>query len=102
MTQDETRRAGEALMAGAGLTVLLFVIGVARRSYAALAIPVFAGLAAAAGMAFWVGYTMATTNWDDPEDFGVEPPSGGAHDEDAPGGDAHAEHAPGGAGAPAS
>ena len=72
MDQDQTRQAGRALMAGAGLSVVLFLLGVARRSYAALAIPVFAGLAAAAGMAFWVGYTMATTNWDDPDDFGVE------------------------------
>ena len=78
MNQDETRRAGEALMAGAGLTLLLFLVGVARRSYAALVIPVFAGLAAAAGMAFWVGYTMATTNWDDPDDFGVEESGGNA------------------------
>jgi hypothetical protein len=69
MTQDETRRAGQALMAGAGVAVVAFLVGAMRRSYAVLAIPVFAGIAAAAGMAFWVGYTMATTNWDDPEDF---------------------------------
>jgi len=72
MTQDQTRRSGQALMAGAGLSVLLFLMGAAKRSYAVLAIPVFAGLIAAAGMAFWVGYTMATTNWDDPEDYGVD------------------------------
>ena len=69
MTQDETRRAGQALMAGAGLSMLLFLVGVARRSYLVLALPVFAALSAAAGMALWVGYTMATQNWDDPEDF---------------------------------
>ena len=69
MTQDQTRRAGEALMVGAALSVLFFLIGAAKRSYAVLAIPVFAGLTAAAGMAFWVGMTMAKTNWDDPEDF---------------------------------
>ena len=69
MTQDDTRRAGQALMAGAGLSVLLFLMGAAKRSYAVLAIPVFAGVAAGAAMAFWVGYTMATQNWDDPEDF---------------------------------
>lgn len=69
MTQDQTRQAGRALMAGAALSVLMFLVGAMKRSYAVLAIPVFAGLVAAAGMAFWVGYTMANTNWDDPEDF---------------------------------
>jgi hypothetical protein len=59
-------------MAAAGGSLLLFLIGAMRRSYAVLAIPVFVGVAAAAGLAFWVGYTMATTNWDDPADFGVE------------------------------
>ncbi|MDA0352415.1 MAG: hypothetical protein DWG79_00530 [Chloroflexi bacterium] len=72
MTQEETRRAGQALMGAAGLTVGAFLLGVTKRSYVVLAIPVFAALAAAAGMAFWVGYTMATTNWNDPDDFGVE------------------------------
>ena len=24
------------------------------------------------GLAFWVGYTMATTNWDSPADFGID------------------------------
>ena len=69
MTLQETRRAGQALRAAAGLSLLLFLAGAAKRSYAVLAIPVFAAVAAAAGMAFWVGYTMATTNWDDPDDF---------------------------------
>jgi len=69
MNQDESRRAGKALMGAAAAAVALFLLGAAKRSYAVLAIPVFVGIAAAAGMAFWVGYTMATTNWDDPEDF---------------------------------
>jgi hypothetical protein len=59
-------------MAAAAGALLVFLFGATRRSYAVLAIPVFAGVAAAAGLAFWVGYTMATTNWDDPADFGVE------------------------------
>ena len=76
MTQEETRRVGKALMAGAGLSLLLFLVGVVRRSYLVLALPVFAGLSAAAGMAIWVGYTMAKQNWDDPEDFIVKHPEG--------------------------
>ena len=56
-------------MTGAGLSILLFGIGISRRSYTALAAPVFAGLLTAAFMAFWVGYTMGTTDWDNPDDF---------------------------------
>ncbi len=69
MTQNQSRNAGNALMTGAALSILMFGIGISRRSYTALAVPVFAGLLAAASMAFWVGYTMKTTNWDHPDDF---------------------------------
>ena len=48
-------------MAASGMTLVLFLIGVGRRSYLVLAIPVFAGLAVVAGLVFWVGYTMAST-----------------------------------------
>ncbi len=72
MTVDNSRRMGQALMAISGLQVLLFLIGASRRSYAALAIPVFAFLAVVSALAFWVGYTMANTDWGEPADYGVE------------------------------
>ena len=52
-------------MAASAVSLLLFLAGAARRSYLALAVPVAAGLAIVAGLGFWVGYTMATTRWDD-------------------------------------
>ena len=52
-------------MAASAASLLLFLAGVARRSYLALAAPVAAGLAVVAGLGFWVGYTMATTRWDE-------------------------------------
>jgi len=60
-----SRQLGQALMGASTLSLLLFLTGVMRRSYAALALPVLAGLAAVAGLAFWIGYTMATTQWED-------------------------------------
>jgi hypothetical protein len=72
VTLDRSRQIGQALMVLSGLQVLLFLIGASRRSYAALAIPVFAGLAVVSALAFWVGYTMATTDWGEPADYGVE------------------------------
>jgi arginine exporter protein ArgO len=75
MTQEQTRLAGRTLMGAAVTSVLLVLAGMARRSYLVLAVPVFAAVATAAGLAFWVGYTMATTDYDDPADYGVEGPS---------------------------
>ena len=65
MTVERSRQLGQALMAASGLTLVLFLIGVARRSYLVLAIPVLAGLAVVSGLVFWVGYTMASAQWSD-------------------------------------
>lgn len=73
MTQDQTRRLGRALMAVSVVQLALFVIGASRRSYVVLAVPVGVALAALAGLGFWVGYTMAHTNWDDPADYPPAP-----------------------------
>ncbi len=76
MTQERSRQIGQLMMGVAVAQVLLFLVGASRRSYAAIALPVFGGLAAISGLAFWVGYTMATTNWDDPADYPVEETEG--------------------------
>jgi hypothetical protein len=72
VTQQRSRQVGQALMALSLLQLLLFVAGTLRRSYAALAIPIGAGLVVVSALTFWVGYTMATTDWDSPADYGVE------------------------------
>jgi hypothetical protein len=51
---------GVVLMAGAVLQMLLFVIGAAKRSYLALALPVMAAMTALTALTFWVGWTMVT------------------------------------------
>jgi hypothetical protein len=75
MNVDQSRQLGQALMGGAGLSVILMLIGMARRSYMAIAVPVAAGLGIVAALAFWVGYTMATTEWEEELDIaaGAEP-----------------------------
>ena len=55
-------------MAASGLGLGFFLVGIVRRSYIVLAIPVAVLAGAAAGLTFWVGYTMATTRWE-PDDF---------------------------------
>ena len=62
---DRSRRLGLLLMASAVLQLLVFLGAASRRSYAALALPVGAGVAALSVLAFWVGYTMAYARWDD-------------------------------------
>ncbi|HJM76535.1 MAG TPA: hypothetical protein QGI71_11875 [Dehalococcoidia bacterium] len=76
MNVDQSRQLGQALMGGAGLSVFLVLIGMARRSYMAIAVPVAAGLGIVAALAFWVGYTMATTEWEEDLDItSAEPPA---------------------------
>jgi len=55
-----TRNQGVLICAGAGLAALLFLLGVLRGSYLALAIPVAILVFAALGLAFWVGWTIWT------------------------------------------
>ena len=51
---------GALLMAGAALQTLLFLFGLRRRSYIALALPVTAALLTLSAVTFWLGWTMLT------------------------------------------
>ena len=55
---EQSRTIGTVLIAVSGLQMLLFTFGIMRRSYAAIALPVMAAMAAVSGLLFWVGYTM--------------------------------------------
>ena len=48
------------MMALAALQIVLFALGVLRRSYAALAIPVTLLVGVITVLAFWVGWTLAS------------------------------------------
>jgi hypothetical protein len=78
MTQERSRQIGRALMALSGLQLLVFFFGFARRSHVIVALPVGLLTALTSGLLFWVGYTLAVKDWDDPADY---PP---AVDEGAP------------------
>ena len=68
MTPERSRQLGQALMALSVLQLLVFVLAAMRKSYAALAVPVFFGLTLISGLAFWVGWTMAAAQWDEEEE----------------------------------
>jgi hypothetical protein len=88
---DASRLQGRAIAGGAVLLAVLFLIGILNESYWALAVPVAILTFFVLGLAFWVGWTIATIQ--------VEPEP---VDEPArPGGDAEsAEVAPGPSTAP--
>jgi hypothetical protein len=64
---DRSQTTGILIMAGAVLEMLLFLYGAARRSYMAVALPVMAAVAAVSALAFWVGWTLLTTEEEVPE-----------------------------------
>ena len=51
---------GAVLMGVSALQMLIFTVGMLRRSYLAVALPVLSAMAAVSGLLFWVGYTMVS------------------------------------------
>lgn len=58
---ERSQMTGALIMAGAVLQMMLFLWAAARRSYMAVALPVMTALAALSALAFWIGWTMFTT-----------------------------------------
>lgn len=57
---DSSRTQGALICAGSALLALVFAIGLLRGAWWSVAIPVGLGLAFVLGLAFWVGWTIAT------------------------------------------
>jgi mannose/fructose/N-acetylgalactosamine-specific phosphotransferase system component IIC len=57
---DRSRLTGTILMVAMAAQVVLFLIGAARRSYAALAIPIALMVTFLSVLGFWVGWTLAS------------------------------------------
>src|SRR5690606_34164741 len=62
---NRAQSTGIILMAGAVLQFVLFLIGVTRRSYLAMALPVTAAMTALTAITFWVGWTMVSMEDED-------------------------------------
>ena len=72
---DRSQMTGVLIIGGAAVQMLLFLYGLSKRSYAALAIPVTAAVAGLSALTMWVGWTMLTTETDMPEPELEEPPT---------------------------
>ena len=59
-----SQQLGMFLMAGAALQALIMLIGMARRSYLVIALPVATAVGIVCALAFWVGWTMVNTEDD--------------------------------------
>ena len=57
---DRSQTMGAILMGVSALQMLIFTVGMLRRSYLAVALPVLSAMAAVSGLLFWVGYTMVS------------------------------------------
>ena len=55
---ERSQTMGTMLMAVSALQMLVFTLGVLRRSYLAVALPVLTAMGAVSGLLFWIGYTM--------------------------------------------
>jgi hypothetical protein len=59
-----SKQLGTILMIVAAAQGLFMVVGLMRRSYLAIALPVVTAVAAISALMFWVGWTMANTEPD--------------------------------------
>ncbi len=55
---ERSQSVGTILMVVSALQMLVFTLGMLRRSYLAVALPVLTAMGAVSGLIFWVGYTM--------------------------------------------
>ena len=68
MGAERSHSAGMIICAVSAVTGLIFLMGVLKRSYMALALPVTAGFLGALYIAFWIGRALITTPIEPPAD----------------------------------
>jgi hypothetical protein len=68
MNAERSHTFGIVICAVSVVTAIVFLIGVLRRSYLALALPVTAGFLGALYISFWIGRALVTTPIEPPAD----------------------------------
>jgi uncharacterized membrane protein YesL len=61
---ERSRQLGMIMMVVSAVQMLVMLVGVARRSYLAIALPVITAVGLISALTFWVGWTMANTEPD--------------------------------------
>jgi hypothetical protein len=80
---DSSRTQGGLICLGAAFAALLFLLGVLRGSYVALAIPVAILVLFILGLIFWVGWTILTVQVE-PEPEATDPEADAGSGSDPP------------------
>ncbi len=65
--KESSKVQGLAICLGSAVAAILFLVGIAAKSYWALAIPVGVGLFWLLGLVFWIGWTLLTLRTKPPE-----------------------------------
>ncbi len=65
---EKSQTTGLLIMVVSVFQFVLFVWAVLRRSYLAVALPVLSALTAVSALAFWIGWTMFTTEGEEVEE----------------------------------
>jgi hypothetical protein len=68
MGAEKSHQAGLIICAGSVFAAVVLLIGIMRRSYMALALPVAVGSLGALYIAFWIGRALVTTPIEPPSD----------------------------------
>ncbi len=68
MGAERSHTAGMIICAVSVFTGIIYLLGVARKSYLALALPVTAGFLGALYISFWIGRALVTTPIEPPAD----------------------------------
>jgi hypothetical protein len=68
MGAEKSHQAGLIICAGSVFAAVVLLIGIMRRSYMALALPVTVGSLGALYIAFWIGRALITTPIEPPSD----------------------------------
>jgi lipopolysaccharide export LptBFGC system permease protein LptF len=66
---EKSQQTGLFLMIGSAFTLVFFFWAIMRRSYMAVALPVLSALAVVTGLAFWIGWTLFTSEDEELEEI---------------------------------
>jgi|TARA_B110001454_G_C12709538_1_gene430128 energy-coupling factor transporter transmembrane protein EcfT len=69
ITTQQSRSLGKGLIVVAFLMPVFFLNKLRRRFHLVLALPVLGLVVGLSAFLFWIGYTMATTVWERPDDY---------------------------------
>jgi hypothetical protein len=69
---EKSQTTGLIIMIASALQLVIFLWAMTRRSYMAIAIPVMSALTVVSALAFWIGWTMFTTEAEELEELGEE------------------------------